>query len=71
MGARCSKLSLCFWASNIKSSLNDLSDIGEIFFHFPEIIRLFCNLCEFLGFDFWRCGCRERGKRWQGCVAWV
>ncbi|ONI00058.1 hypothetical protein PRUPE_6G065600 [Prunus persica] len=27
MGARCSKLSLCFWPSNIKSNLNDSSDI--------------------------------------------
>ncbi|KAK9940658.1 hypothetical protein M0R45_017308 [Rubus argutus] len=26
MGARCSKLSLCFWPSNIKSNLNDSSD---------------------------------------------
>lgn len=29
------------------------------------------RLCKFLGFDFWCCGCRERGKRWQGRVAWL
>ncbi|XP_061350226.1 serine/threonine-protein kinase BSK5-like isoform X2 [Gastrolobium bilobum] len=29
MGARCSKFSLCWWPSNIKSNLHDLSDNGE------------------------------------------
>lgn len=40
MGARCSKLSLCFWPSN--TNLNDFSDIGNIFFlsRFPDIVLL-------------------------------
>lgn len=42
MGARCSKFSLCWWPSNIKSNLHDLSDNnGEVLFsHFT---------CHFLG----------------------
>lgn len=30
MGARCSKISLCFWASDMKSNLKEFSDIGKI-----------------------------------------
>lgn len=39
MGARCSKISLCFWASDMKSNLKEFSDIGKIYLFLRLIIE--------------------------------
>ena len=44
MGARCSKFSLCWWPSNIKANLHDLSDNGGDPFNFFSHFT-----CHFLG----------------------
>jgi hypothetical protein len=69
MGGRCSKLSLCWWPSHLKSNLNYPSDLGNlnnflrpagvVLFPFPSVFHcLFfflsvVRVCFILLFCFW------------------
>lgn len=73
MGARCSKLSLCFWPSNIKSNLNDSSDKGQVYHHhhfWVNFTSFWVNFSSFL-LKLESLYCREWEQKRKRLASWV